>query len=220
MPRLDRWLEEQPRPEPGDVACRLAADRFWRDERLRLIGTHPDWPDATYFLDLNEELAHVLVLVLSRLPTARRRPFAEAFYAERHGHDASLPSDARARLALGGAFVLSAIERGDLAEICDERTLDLLRGAAQGDDLMQTSVPAVDELQKTIARIRFDVANDDPAHPRGAAALALAEVLVPSSELVDLKEVLARCAYAVVETREPSTALGFLLEVERLVADA
>jgi hypothetical protein len=40
------------------VACLLARDRFWKDERRRLIGTHPDWPDAAHLLDLEEEPAH------------------------------------------------------------------------------------------------------------------------------------------------------------------
>ena len=114
---------------------------------------------------------------------------------------------------------MTALERVDFGEVCDERTLDLLRGAAQGDDLTRTSAPAVDALRKAIARIRFDVANDDLSDPRGAAALAVAEVLDPSSELVDLKEVLARCAWAIVETQESSSALGYLLDVERLLGD-
>ncbi|HYZ78525.1 MAG TPA: hypothetical protein VE596_14250 [Gaiellaceae bacterium] len=59
-----------------------------------------------------------------------------------------------------------------------ERVLDLLRGAAQGDDLTRAPEPAVSDLRKTIARIRLDV--------------------------------------ELVETREPP--LGFLLEVERLLA--
>ncbi len=59
----------------------------------------------------------------------------------------------------------------------------------------------------------------DPTEPRGAAALALAEVLDPSSGVVDLKEVLARSAWAVVETPGAAGVLRFLLEVDRLLAD-
>lgn len=218
--RIDDWFAEEPRRGPAEIACALANDRFWLNDRLRLIGTHPDWPEAAHLLHLNEELAHALVLVLSRLPTARRRAFADAFYTEQFEWGSWLPSDARARSALGAALVLKTFERVDSADISDERTLDLLRGAAQGDDLTRTPSPAVGELWKAIARIRFDVANDDPADPRGALALALVEVLDPSSELVDVKEVLARCAWAVVDTQGPSSALGFLLDAERLLADA
>ena len=90
MPPAEDWFEDEgPRPRPADVACTLAEDRFWRDERLRLIGSHPDWPDAAYLLDLGEELAHALVLVLSRLPVSRRRAFADAFYSERHARKSS-----------------------------------------------------------------------------------------------------------------------------------
>src|SRR5207244_11557380 len=62
-------------------ACELARDRFWKDDLRRLIGTHPKWPDAGWELRLPEELAHALVLVLSRLPENQRRGFADAFYA-------------------------------------------------------------------------------------------------------------------------------------------
>src|ERR671922_1740745 len=92
-----------------------------------------------------------------------------------------------------------------------ERVLDLLHGAAQGDDLTRTPEPAVSELRKTIARIRFEAEPED-------AALALAEVLDPASDIVDLKAVLARSAWAAVETWEPARVLGFLLAVERLFA--
>jgi hypothetical protein len=219
MPRIDKWLSEKPRRPPAETACRLARDGFWKDTRRRLIGTHPDWPDAAWLLELNEEFAHAFVLVLSRLSPGGRRGFADVFYEERRGRATSLPNDARARLALAAAAVLQVVEIAGKPEICNERTLDLLRGAAQGDDLTRTPGPAVDELRKTIARIRLDLEFDDPADPRGAAALALAEVLDPSGELVDVKEVLARSAWAAAETWEPPRVLGFLLQVDRLFAD-
>jgi hypothetical protein len=219
MSRIDNWFSEKPRPRPAEIACFLAGDRFWKDERRRLIATHPDWPDAVYLLDLNEELAHALVLVLSRLPAPRRRDFADAFYSERHGGAESVPEDPHRRLGLAAAVVLDVLDSvDDRAATFDDRTLDLLRGAAQGDDLTRTPAPAVDALRRTIARIRFDPAFEDPANPRGAAAFALAEVLDPAGEVVDFKEVLARSAWAVVETREPPEVLRFLLDVDRLLA--
>jgi hypothetical protein len=197
-------------PPSAEIACSLARDRFWQDERLRLIGTHPDWPDAAFFLELDEALAHALVLVLSRLPESRRRGFAEAFYEERRGRGASRPTDAAAQLALAAAVILEVVEILE-PRLRSERVLDLLHGAAQGDDLTRTPEPAVSELRKTIARIRFEAEPED-------AALALAEVLDPASDIVDLKAVLARSAWAAVETWEPARVLGFLLAVERLFA--
>jgi hypothetical protein len=100
----------------------------------------------------------------------------------------------------------------------DERALDLLRGAAQEDDLTRTPAAAVAELGKTIAGIRRRFELADPTDPRGAAALALAEVIDPSSGIVDLKEVLARSTWSVVETLGAAGALPLLLEADRLFA--
>src|SRR5436190_23409521 len=69
--------ESRTRLPPDELACKLAGDRFWRDETARLIGSHPDWPDAAHFLRREEEVAHALVLVLSRLPGRARRAFAQ-----------------------------------------------------------------------------------------------------------------------------------------------
>jgi hypothetical protein len=108
--RVDRWFQESPRRPPAEIACLLARDRFWRDDRLRLIGTHPDWPDAAGLLDLGEELAHALVLVLSALPEALRRDLADAFYERRHGRGTWPTGDGRARLALAAAVALHVVE--------------------------------------------------------------------------------------------------------------
>ena len=159
MSHIDQWFSEQPHRSPAEIACLLARDRFWNDEHLRLIGTHPEWPDAAWLLDLSEELAHTLILVLSRLPEVLRRDFADRFYAERVSHATEHPLDERARLAFGATAVVNVVDLFDEA-VCGERTLDLLRGAAQGDDLTRTPGPAVDELRKTIARVRFDVGFD------------------------------------------------------------
>jgi hypothetical protein len=199
----------------SERACELARDRFWRDDLRRLIGTHPQWPDAGWDLHLPEELAHALVLVLSRLPEHHRRGFADAFYAAKRSGPVEIAP--QLRLAVAAGVVLLVVEV--VGDLVDERSVDLLQGAAQGDDLTRTPGPALDELRKTVARIRFDVDLEDPADPRGAAALAVAEVLDPSSEVVALQEVLARAAWAAVASWEPRRVLQFLLDADRLLAE-
>src|SRR5262249_37633193 len=66
LSRMEQWFAERPRRPASEYACELAGDRFWRDERGRLIGMHPDWPEAAFLLGLREEIAHALVLALSR----------------------------------------------------------------------------------------------------------------------------------------------------------
>jgi len=200
----------------SERACELARDRFWKDDLRRLIGTHPKWPDAGWELDLSEELAHALVLVLSRLPQNHRRGFADTFYAAKRSGPVEVP--ATTRLSIAAGVVLLVVEL--VGDLVDERSADLLQGAAQGDDLTHTPGPALDELRKTVARIRFDVDLEDPADPRGAAALAVAEVLDPSSEVVALQEILARAAWAAVASWEPRRVLRFLLDVDGLFAEA
>ena len=86
---------------------------------------------------------------------------------------------------------------------------------------MSRTPPAVlSALQEKIARIRLEFESEDPAESRGAAALALAEVLDPSSGIVDLKEVLARSTWAAVEMAEEERVLQFLLDVDWVLADA
>ena len=68
------------------------------------------------------------------------------------------------------------------------------------------------ELRAAIARILLESSVDE-------AALALAEVLDPAGDVVDLKAVLARSAWAAVETWEPPGVLAFLLAVERQFAN-
>jgi hypothetical protein len=75
---------------------------------------------------LNEELAHALVLVLSRLPAARRRSFADAFYQRRQSRQTDLPGDARARLALAATVVLNVLDVAGEPRLIEGRTLDLL----------------------------------------------------------------------------------------------
>jgi hypothetical protein len=207
----DQWLEE-PRRSPAEYATELARDRFWRDERQRLIGTHPNFPDAAILLDLNEELAHALLLTLSRLPEERRLPFAQVFFDERHGGDKEVPNDPRQRLAVAASVALLVV---DLAvdQLKRERIADLLSGAAQEDDLTRTPATAVVDIQKAVARVRFDIELEDPGDPRAAASLAVAEVLIPAGDVVALKMVVARAAWASVESWEPPRALAFLLQL-------
>ena len=170
-------------------------------------------------LDLNEELAHGLVLTLSRLPKDRREPLAQVFFDERRGAHAEIPSDARRRLAIAAGVALLVV---DLAtdQLQSERIADLLAGAAQGDDLTRTPASAVVDVQKAIARVRFDVALEDPSDPRAAASLAVAEVLIPAGEVVALKAVSARAAWAAVESWEPPRVLAFLLQLADALSPA
>ena len=214
----ESWDDEEPRPPAAELACRFARGRFWQDAQRRLIATHPGWPGPASDLGLPDELAHALVLVLSRLRDPHRRGFADAFYAAERSGPIEIPPDASLRLSLAAGVVLLVVEI--VADLSSERIVDLLQGAAQGDDLTRTSAPALAEVKKAMARIRFDVDFDDPTDPRGAAALAVAEVLDPSSEVVALQEVLARSAWAAVGTWEPRRVLRFLLDVDRLVAEA
>lgn len=217
MSRVQSWLSEDPPRRSAEIACLLARDRFWQDERRMLIGTHPEMPDAAYVLDLRDELAHALLLVLSRLPMSQRGEFAERFYERAHGRTFMPSFDAHTRLSLAATIVLHVGDVIDFPEAGYERVLDLLRGAAQGDDLGRTPAPAVEEVSRTVTQLRSEP--DDVTDPRDVAAVALAEVLAPSSEGVDLQEVLARCAFAAVETWESRRVLDFLLEVDRLFAD-
>jgi hypothetical protein len=213
MSRFERWWAEDPRRTPAQYAAALARDRFWRDEQLRLIGTHPDFPEVTMLLDdLDEALAHALLLTLSRLPKDRREPFAEAFFAERPGGQREIRNDRRHQLAAAAAVALLVVELA-VPELRGERIADLLEGAAQEDDLTRTPASAVEEIQKAIARVRFDIELEDPTDPRAAASLAVAEVLNPAGEAVALKAVVARASWAAVESWEHPRVLAFLLQL-------
>ena len=75
------------------------------------------------------------------------------------------PADARTRLAVSAAIALQVVEIIQRPDIHNERILDLLHGAAQGDDLTRSSPTAVGEVKKAVARIRLDLAFDDPSEP-------------------------------------------------------
>jgi hypothetical protein len=211
--RVKEWDAEG--APPAELACRLARDRFWRDERRCLGGTHPDWPEAAYFLELPEEVAHAFVLVLSRLPAALRRSFAERFYEQRRPSvrtGGALP--ARLRPAVAAQIALAVLDLAGDTAFPEERVVDLLHGRAQGDDLTQTPATALEALTIALEHARAQPA--DGLEPADAVAIAVAEVLAPSSGDVDLKEILAHAALATVEAREPAATLRFLLDVDRL----
>jgi hypothetical protein len=218
MSPVEDWWSEEPRRPPAAYACELANRRFWRDETRRLIATYHDLVEVAPLLEREEELAHALVLVLSRIPEPRRREFADVFYDERRGNRDRIYSIGRAEpLATASAVALLVLElAGD--ELDTPGIRDLLQGAAQGDDLTRTPAPALAELRKAVARVRMDVELEDPAHPRGAAALAVAEVLDPAGDVVALQEVVARAAWAAAETWEPPQVLAFMLELDRIFA--
>jgi hypothetical protein len=232
--RLQEWFAEDPSRTPAEYALALARDRFWRDETGRLVRAHPDFPDVTFLLGLGEDVAHALVLALSRLPLVERAGFAATFFAERRlGHDADAAPDFHARLALasptrsidarsaltaGAAFALGVVDLAATPALRDERVVDLLRGASQGDDLTVTSAPTVAFLHEAVARARVDNAVDDD-DPHAVAAVAVVEALDPSSEIVAVREILARAAYATVECRGAAAALGLLLDADRLLTD-
>jgi hypothetical protein len=204
------------RVAPAELAARLARARVWQDER-RFVRTVPAVEDAAPLLELDERLAHAFVLVLSQLPVATRQPFAERFYAARTGTTRAYPRDP---LAIGAAVGLLILELVDDRSARDPRIIDLLQGAAQGDDPALTPEPALAEIRKTVARIRLDLDLEDQSDPRAAATLAVAELLDPSSGVVPLQEILARAAWAAVRSWEHERVLEFLLEVDELFADS
>ena len=212
MSRVDDWWSEDPRRTPAEYATDLARDRFWRDERRRLIATHPDFPDVAWLLDLSEELAHGLVLILSRLSEDSRQPFAEAFFEERRSRQRQIPTEPGERLAVAANVALLVTELA-LEPLRSARVTDLLTGASQRDDLTATPEPAVADLQKAVARVRFDVAADDVQDPRVAASLAIAEVLIPAGEIVALQAVVAHAAWAATESWERPRLLAFALRL-------
>lgn len=218
MSPVEDWYSERPRRPPAAYACELAKQRFWRDAQSRLIATHHDLVEVAPLLELEEELAHAFVLVLSRFPASRRREFADDFYDERRRSrvDSLGRTEPRATAAAAALLVLELA--GDALDTA--RIRDLLQGAAQGDDLTRTPPPALAELRKAVARVRMDVELEEPAHPRGSAALAVAEVLDPAGEVVAVQEVLARAAWAAVETWEPPRVLVFMLELNRIFTAA
>lgn len=220
MSRIEEWLERRGEP-PAAFLCEIAADRFWRGRR-RFVATHVDLDEAVVagLIPVAPELAHGLTLVLSRLPERERYDFAEAFLELRADAGVDWPETPEGRLRAAAAVALLVLELTRDEGLRSARIVDLLTGAQQGDDLTLTPGPAVDALRKVIARVRFDVDLQDEDLPRSAASIAVVEVLDPSSDAIDLKEVLARAAWAAVESWERPRVLSFLLEAARLLDDA
>jgi hypothetical protein len=210
---VEDWLSEQPRRRPAEYAAELARSRVWRSER-RFIATVPEVEDASPLLEVEPELAHALVLVLSRLPAAARVPFAERFYERRVPWRGSV--DPALGAAAGVALLVAPLS--EHPDLTGERVTDLLQGAAQGDDLSRTPEPVLAELRKTVARVRLDLDLEDEEDPRAAAAIAVVEAIDPSSGVVPLQEILVRAAWAAVQIWEPPRVLDFLIEVDAILA--
>ena len=212
MPRVDEWLSEHPRREPAEYAVELSRARVWQDDR-RFVRTIHDVEEAAPLLELDPSFAHAFVLVLSQLPAAARQPFAAGFYAER---SAGAPAEKRDPVAVGAAVGLLILELTERPDLQGPRVVDLLQGAAQGDDPALTPESAMAEIRKTLARIRLDLDVEDQSAPSSAAAIAVAELLDPSSGTVPLQEVLVRAAWAAVRSWEPARVLRFLVDVDAL----
>jgi hypothetical protein len=211
---------DEPDESPAAFACKAASARLWRDRR-RFVGTHPDLDEAAgWRVPASPEILHALTLVLSRLPEEERRPFADGFFELRGETRTTSPRTPEARLRAAAAVALLVLELTQDGRLRSDRIADLLTGAAQGDDLTTTPAPTVDEVQKAVAHVRYDVDLEDEVIPRAAASLAVVEVLDPSSDGVALKEILARAAWAAVESWDRPRVLAFLLEADRALADA
>lgn len=222
MAHVEKWLSERPRRPPSDLACALARDRFWRDQAGRLLEVHPEWPDAAFFLGLGEEIAHALVLALSRQPASERHAFAEQFFAERppwRRGAGRTQLDAQALLRIAARIALLVLDLTESAVLGDATIVDLLQGAAQGDDLTTAPVTTVERLQKAVARVRFDPSLEDGSDPHAVAALAVVEVLDPASDVVAVQEVLARATFATVECRTRAETLHFLVAADLILSD-
>jgi hypothetical protein len=213
MTRVDEWWSEQPRRDPVEYALELARARVWRDER-RFVRTVADVEDSAPLLELDAGFAHAFVLVLSQLPEAARRPFAQSFYAQRARTTTTERYDP---LSVGAAVGLLILELTEQPDLQAPRIVDLLEGAAQGDDPALTPEPALAEIRKIVARIRLDLDLEDESAPHAAAAIAVAELLDPSSGMVPLQEVVVRAAWAAVRSWGPANVLRFLLDVDRLL---
>ena len=62
-------------PPSAEIACSLARARFWQDERLRLIGTHPEWHYGSMVFNSDTIIATLIsaavVLILGFLVRAK-----------------------------------------------------------------------------------------------------------------------------------------------------
>jgi hypothetical protein len=201
---LDWW--DQPRRAPADYALELAGmEPFPRDERMFIATVH-EIEELAEFLDVASELAHALVLALSVQPEALRRDFAERFYARRTPRGGASTQFAAAATAALGVL--------ELTDIRSERVVDLLTGAAQGDDVSVTPEPAVAEVRKAVVRARLDLGLEDQLATRSAATTAVVEVLDPSGGVVSLQEVLLRATWAALRSWAHERVVELLVAVD------
>lgn len=210
--RVGRWYSERPRRPPAEYATQLARMRAWRDVERLFITSVPDLWDLDDLLELDVELAHALVLVLSRLPAARRRDFADRFYERRSGHWPAATA-ATTRAAAVAQMVLPLTGRSDLD---NDRIADLLTAIEQGDDLVLTPPQAIADVEKAVVRARLDIDLEEQLEPNAAATMAVVEVLDPSGDEPAFQALLMRATWATLETAGFEGALEFLLAVDAL----
>lgn len=210
--RVGKWWSEQPRRPPAEYATLLARMRVWRDVQRSFLVSVPDLWDVDALLELDVELAHALVFVLSRVPAAQRRELADRFYENRIGGWTTPPEPA-SRAAAVALAVLPLTQRPDLDTV---RIADILTAIQQGDDLLLTPPDAVADLSKAVVRARLDLDLEDQLEAHAAATIAVVEVLDPSGDVPAVQEVLMRATWAVLEARGVAGALEFLHEVDAL----
>jgi hypothetical protein len=170
-------------------------------------------------LGLDDEVAGALVHVLTELPRAERAAFADRFYDERDDREARhVTRSPEQRLAAGAAIALLVVDLTRSAELAGPRVVDLLVGAAQGDDVSAVPDLVQQELRKVVARIRLDVELEDERDPRSAACTAVVEAIDPSGGTIDLYEILGRATWAQLHARGANAALRFLLAVDGIFA--
>jgi hypothetical protein len=219
MPSFEAWwAEEQLRP-PADYAVELAAARTLRPSDQLFLATDRDVEEHAAFLDVEPELAHALVLALRDRPKARRLELAIAFYAARRQSGRRDPLDwepppRRPALAVGATAAARVVELAEPPSLREERVVDLLTGAAQGDDLTSLPQPAAAELGRVLSAAVSDLASSDPLEPGAAAGRAVVEVLAPASGEVGLQEVLLRATWAALRSWDDAAVLALLVETD------
>lgn len=215
MPDHDDWWAERPRRPPGDYATRLARKRVWRNVDHCFIATVPDIQETEGLLQLDVEMGHALVFVLSRLPAASRRRVADGFYSLRPGSVHRDPPPASSRAAAIASMVLPLTQRPDLDTM---RIADVLVAIQQGDDVSAMPPTAVAEIANAVARARVDLERENQRDPRSAATMAVIEVLDPSSDNPAVQEVLMRATWATLMTSGTAGVIEFLFAVDALRA--
>lgn len=206
---FEDWWADDPRRPPADYAVALAAAQALRPDEDLFLTTDEDVQEYASFLELEPELAHALVLVLRNAPKARRRELAAAFYSARR--NVRMP---RSPLAMAATAAAGVVELAEPPSLRSERVVDLLTGAAQGDDLTSLPKPTADELGALLSAAVRNLASSDPLDPGGAAGRAVIEVLAPASGDVEPQEVLLRATWAALRSWSEAAVVRLLVEVD------